>query len=96
MKAYKLVPEAYRQNSRKCRKDEKQTYTEFACTKEALFDRWCTLKEVAKEYEKLRQMILVEEFKSCLPDNVKTYIEEQKADSLQQAATLADGYSLTH
>ena len=45
---------------------------------------------------KLRQMILVEEFKSCLPDNIKTYIEEQKADSLQQAATLADDYSLTH
>ena len=41
-------------------------------------------------------MILVEEFKSCLPDNVKTYIEEQKADKLQQAATLADDYSLTH
>ena len=41
-------------------------------------------------------MILVEEFKSCLPDSIKTYIEEQKADSLQQAATLADDYSLTH
>ena len=41
-------------------------------------------------------MILVEEFMSCLPDNVKTYIEEQKADNLQQAATLADDYSLTH
>jgi len=85
----------YRQNFRKCRKDEKQTYTEFARTKEALFDRWCTSKEVEKEYEKLRQMILLEEFKSCLPDNMKTYIEEQKADSLQIAATLADDYSLT-
>ena len=71
LKAYELVPEAYRQNFRKCRKDEKQTYTEFTHTKEALFDRWCTSKEVTKEYEKLRQMILVEEFKSCLPDNVK-------------------------
>ena len=96
MKAYKLVPEAYRQNFRKCRKDEKQTSTEFACTKEALFDHWCTSKEVAKNYEKLCQMILVKEFKSCLPDNIKTYIEEQKADSLQQAVTLADDYSLTH
>jgi len=38
LKAYELVPETYRQNFRKCRKDEKQTYTEFARTKE---DRWC-------------------------------------------------------
>ena len=60
LKAYELVPEAYRQNFRKCRKNEKQTFTEFACTKEDLFDRWCTSKEVAKNYEKLRQMILVE------------------------------------
>ena len=88
LKAYKLVTEAYRQNFRKCRKYEKQTYTEFAHTKEALFDRWCTSKEVAKEYEKLRQMILVEEFKSCLPDNVKTYIEEQKADNLHKLLPL--------
>ena len=96
LKAYELVPEAYRQNFRKCGKDEKQTYIEFARTKQALFDRWCTSKEVAKDYEKLRQMILLEEFKNCLPDNIKTYIEERKADNLQQAATLADDYSLTH
>ena len=86
----------YQQNFRRCRKDEKQTYTEFARTKQALFDRWCTSKEVAKDYEKLRQMILVEEFKNCLPDNIKTYIEERKTEDLQQAATLADDYSLTH
>ena len=73
-----------------------QTYTEFARDKEALFDRWCASKEVVKDFEKLRQLILVEEFKSCLPSNIKTYIDEQKANSLQQAAVLADDYSLTH
>ena len=96
LNAYELVPEAYRQNFRKCRKDEKQTYTEFARNKQALFNRWCTSKEVAKDYEKLRQMILVEEFKNYLPDNIKTYIKERRADDLQQAATLANDYSLTH
>jgi len=40
-------------------------------------------------------MILVEEFKSCLPDNIKAYVEEQKADS-QQAAMLANDYLLTY
>ena len=96
LKAYELVPEAYRQNFRNRRIQDKQTYTEFARDKEALFDRWCASKEVVKDFEKLRQLILVEEFKSCLPSNIKTYIDEQKADSLQQAAVLADDYSLTH
>ena len=96
LKAYKLVPEVYRQNFRNCKRQDKQTYTEFAREKEALFDRWCASKEVSQNFEKLRQLVLVEEFKSCLPSNIKTYIDKQKANSLQQAAVLADDYSLTH
>jgi len=34
LKAYELVPEAYRQNFRNYKKAEKQTYTEFAWEKE--------------------------------------------------------------
>jgi len=42
LKAYELVPEAYRQQFRVCRKKESQTYVEFAGHKENLFDRWCS------------------------------------------------------
>ena len=38
----------------------------------------------------------MEEFKKCLQGDVKMYLDEQKADSLHQAAVLADDYSLTH
>ena len=96
LKAYELVPEAYRQNFRSYRKQDKQTYTEFAREKEVLLDRWCASKEVAQDFVKFRQMILIEEFKGCLPTSIKTYIAEQKAETLQQAARLADDYSLTH
>ena len=96
LKAYELVPEAYWQNFRNYRKVDKQTYTEFAHEKEALLDRWCASKEVAKDFEKLRELILIEEFKACVPTNIKTYIDEQKATTLHQAAILADDYSLTH
>ena len=41
-------------------------------------------------------MILVEEFKDCLPTKIKTYLDEQKVDSLHQTATRADDYALTH
>ena len=96
LKAYELVPEAYRQKFRNCKKQESQTYVEFAREKEALFDRWCSAKQVDKDYNKLRQLILLEEFKKCLQSDVKMYIDEQKADGLHQAAILADDYSLTH
>ena len=42
LKAYELVPEAYRQKFRDCRKEPNQTHVEFARTKEQLFDRWCS------------------------------------------------------
>ena len=61
-----------------------------------LFDRWCSSKEIAQDFSKLRQLVLIEEFKGCLPTSIKTYIEEQKAESIQQAARLADDYSLTY
>jgi len=95
-KAYKLVPEAYLQNFRNYKKAEKQTYTEFALEKEALLDRWCASKEVAKDFEKLWQLILVEEFKACVPTSIKTYIDEQKATTVYQAAVLVDDYLLTY
>ena len=96
LKAYELVPEAYRQQFHESKCKEGQTYMEFARQKEALFNRWCTSQQVGNSFDKLKQLILLEEFKSCVPVKVKTYLEEQKVDELQRAATLADDYKLTH
>ena len=96
LKAYELVPEAYRQKFRSTVKPSNQTHVEFARHKENLFDRWCMSNTVENNYEKLRQLILVEKFKNCVPSEVRTYLDERKADTLSQAAVLADDYVLTH
>ena len=96
LKAYELVLEAYRQHFRSSKKKETQTFTEFARDKEVQFDRWCMALDVTRDYNKLRQIILLEEFKSCLPPHLKTYLDERKVDNLNEAAILADDYSLTH
>uniref|UniRef100_UPI00358F8B9D capping protein inhibiting regulator of actin dynamics-like n=1 Tax=Myxine glutinosa TaxID=7769 RepID=UPI00358F8B9D len=62
LKAYELVPEAYRQKFRNARKRESETHVEFARVKENMFDRWCESKGVGKDFETLRDLILVEEF----------------------------------
>ena len=51
LKAFELVPEAYQQQFCGCRKEESQTYVEFAQTKKNLFDRWCTATEVNTEFD---------------------------------------------
>ena len=96
LKAYELVPDAYCQKFRASKKSREQTYVEFAQEKQTLFDRWCGSKEINGNFEKLQQLILVEEFKDCLPTDIKTYLDEQKVDNLHQAATRADDYALTH
>ena len=92
---YELVPEAYRQKFRNCIRISNQTYVEFARTKEHLFDRWCSSQKVDKNHDRLRQLILIEEFKRCIHSDVHTFINEQKAEMLEEAALFADDYSLT-
>ena len=62
LKAYELVPEAYRQKFRDLRKIQGQTYMDFAKQKERLFEEWCKSKDVS-EFDSLRELLLLEEFK---------------------------------
>ena len=82
LKSYELVPEAYRQKFRDCRKYINQTYVEFARIKEQLFDKWCSSKNVDHDFGKLRQLLLIEEFKWGVCNEIKTYLSEQKVDPL--------------
>ena len=58
LKAYKLVPEAYRQKFWNYLKYDSKTHVEFVREKENLFNGWCHSKEVGQE--KLKQMVLLE------------------------------------
>ena len=95
LKAYELVPKAYRQKFRDLKNDHKETYVEFARQKEQLFDDWCRAKEVT-DFSKLRDLILLEKFKCCVSREIKLCIEEVKADTLSEAAVVAEEYALAH
>ena len=84
------------QKFRDCRKEHDLTHVEFARTKEQLFDRWCSSKKVGSDHAKLRQLLLVEEFKRCINSDVKSFLDEKEVETLDLAARLADDYSLTH
>ena len=95
LKAYELVPEAYRLKFRNLKKTAAQTYAEFAREKQMKFDRWCASRDV-DDHDKLRVMILLEEFKTCLPLSIKTHLEDHQITDLDEAARMADDYALTH
>lgn len=90
-----MEPEAYRQKFRNHKKAPSHSYVEFAREKGILFDKWSTACK-ACDYESLRELILLEDFKKCLPDRIVIYINEQKVSKLSSAAVLADEFVLTH
>ena len=53
-------------------------------------------KQRKSDYAKLRQLMLVEEYKWCIPSDVKAFLHEKKVEILDVAARLADDYALTH
>ena len=73
---YELVPEAYRHKFRSHRKGKGQSYLAFIKDKDRQFDRGCTSKNFGEAYNKLKQLILMEEFMNCVPDKLKEYLNE--------------------
>ncbi len=69
LRAYKLVPEAYRQRFRNHKQNSSQTFVEFAREKGVLFDKWCISSKVT-DFKTLRELIILEEFKNCAPERV--------------------------
>ena len=96
LKAYELVPEAYRQKFRNYLKFDSKTHVEFAKEKENLFNRWCHSKEIGQDFKKLKQMVLLEEFKDKVRPDIRSHLDEQKVEELEKAAIMADDYALTH
>ena len=95
LKAYELVPEAYRQKFRNLQKLSSQTYVEFANDKQTLLDRWCASLHV-DSLCKMRELILIEEFRNSVSPDIKTYLNERDITELRDAAIAADEYTLTH
>ena len=96
LKAYELVPEAYRQKFRNYLKYDSKTHVEFARGKENLFNRWCHSKEIGQDFKKLKQMVLLEEFKDKVRPDIRSHLDEQKVEEMKKAAIMADDYALTH
>lgn len=95
LRAYELVPEAYRQRFRFLRKEEKDSYVEFVRDKKETFSQWLRSSEV-NSFETLSELILIEEFKRCVPPELKVHLDEKSVETVEEAAILADTFRLTH
>ena len=89
LKAYELVPEAYRQNFRIQKKSDDQTWVEYLKDKERLFDRWARSGNV-ETVSDTKNLILLEEFRNHVPKAIKIHLDDQEIVDAKQAARKAD------
>jgi len=95
LKAYELVPEPYRQRFRTSQKRANQSHMDFVRELSNHFNRWCVASSV-DNFDSLCNLIILEQFKNCLPSQVATYLNECKVKAATEAAGLADEYILIH
>ena len=70
-------------------------HVEFVCELTIHFQRWCSASKVYS-FDKLSNLIVLEQFKNSIPERVATYVTEQKPINVVKAAELADDFVLTH
>ena len=95
LRAYELVPGAYRQKFRSWQKRASQTFVEYAKQKEVRFDEWLKSQEI-NDFSSLRELMLLEDFKNNLPREIRTHMEEFDILTLEEASKAADKYVLAH
>lgn len=93
LRAYALVPDAYRQSFRQLRKKDDQTYLEYARLKREALTRWLRAQGV-DSFSNLVELILMEEFVASVCKEVSTRIVERDVSVIEEAARLADKFTL--
>ncbi|XP_076032979.1 uncharacterized protein LOC143020443 [Oratosquilla oratoria] len=96
LQAYQLVPEAYRQQFRKCRKSNQETYVEYFQRKLRLFTQWVESEEAHVDLEKLKGLILMEDIRNNIPPDVRANLDQRGIRTLAEAGPAADYYHLTN
>ncbi len=72
-----------------------QTHLEFVRDLRRHVTRWCASLDV-ETFDDLLELMIVEQFKISVSEQIATYVNEHKVQSPEEAASLADNFVLTH
>ncbi|KAK3893607.1 hypothetical protein Pcinc_002581 [Petrolisthes cinctipes] len=96
LREYKRVPACYHKIFRTSQKRANQTFVELYREKLAQCQRWVDSAQVEKNYQKLLDLIVYEEVKSCMPEQLQSYLEGLGIHDLEAAGPASDHYLLTY
>ncbi|GFO29991.1 hypothetical protein PoB_005649600 [Plakobranchus ocellatus] len=90
MKRYDLTEDGYRRKFRTCKPAEGETPDMFIVRIVTYLDRWIELSKTDKSYEKLKDLIVREQFMDACPEDLATSLREKDLPTLERVAKEAD------
>ncbi|GFO15090.1 hypothetical protein PoB_004159500 [Plakobranchus ocellatus] len=92
MKRYDLTEDGYRRKFRTCKpaKGESPDSDMFIVRIVTYLDRWIELSKTDKSYEKLKDLIVREQFMDACPEDLATRLREKDLHTLERVAKEAD------
>ena len=86
------MPEFYRKNFRNFSKRVYETYSDFAVVLNTQFKRWVSGLKAYDNVEKLRQVMLIEQFVEKLPADIRLWLSDKDINTLSEVAKETDIY----
>ncbi|GFO02542.1 hypothetical protein PoB_002904700 [Plakobranchus ocellatus] len=90
MKRYHLTEDGYRRKLRTCKPAEGESPDMFIVRIVTFLDRWIELSKTDKSYEKLKDLIVREQFMDACPEDLATSLREKDLPTLERVAKEAD------
>ncbi|GFO35685.1 reverse transcriptase [Plakobranchus ocellatus] len=90
MKRYDLTEDGYRRKFRTCKPAQGESPKTFIVRIVTYLDRWIELSETDKSYEKLKDLIVREQFMDACPEDLATSLREKDPPTLERVAKEAD------
>ncbi|GFS05266.1 reverse transcriptase [Elysia marginata] len=90
MKRYDLTGDGYRCKFRSCKPAEGESPDMFIVRIVTYLDRWIELSRTEKSYEKLKDLIVREQFMDACPEDLATSLREKDLPTLERIAKEAD------
>ena len=92
LKRFGLTDNGYREKFRGEIPQKGEGFSQYVTRVTTYADRWWTLAKVAKTYEALRQVILMEQLYSMLAKDLKGHLKQEKPTSMEEFIRLGEEY----
>ena len=90
------TPESYRDGFRSARIGSSDIYQQFAVQLGRLFDHWFDSRGIPRNFDDLREFLIVDQLLSTLPVPLRVHIKEQDKHTLNDIVKIADSWTSAH